>query len=169
MIAIRKMKNSEVNRISEIDRTEHITQQYRLADGLLESVNVNWHIGPWDAPKKIKEWLPIAEGYENMWGAFDQEILVGFVVYRAHLSEDTAQLAILHVSCSYRKTGIGSRLVEKVFQKARADGKTHIYVTASSTKATTDFYNKLGFELAENVNQDLYNLEPKDIHMIMRL
>ena len=54
MITIRKMDSSEVNRISEIDRTEHITQDYRLKDGSLEILDVDWHVGQWDPEKKIK-------------------------------------------------------------------------------------------------------------------
>lgn len=169
MITIRKMKSSEVHRISEIDRTEHITQDYKLKDASLEVADVDWHVGPWDSAEKIKEWIPIAEGYENMWGAFDKERLVGFAVYRSHLTDDMAQFAIIHISHEFRKMGIGQKLSEKVLAKARADGKKKIYVTSTPTKATVDFYQKLGFKLAEQVNKELYELEPEDIHMIMQL
>ena len=37
------MESSEVNRVSEIDRTEHITQGYKLIDGTLEVIDVNYH------------------------------------------------------------------------------------------------------------------------------
>ncbi len=169
MITIRRMKSSEIHRISEIDRTEHITQDYKLKDASLEVIDVDWHVGPWDSTEKIKEWIPIAEGYENMWGAFDKEKLVGFAVYRAHLTKDMAQLALLHISHQYRRMGIGSSLSEKVIEKAKNDGKKRIYVTSAPTKETTDFYQKLGFDLAKHVNKELYELEPEDIHMIMQL
>jgi len=81
MISIRKMESSEVNRLSEIDRTEDILQDYQLIHGTLEAMDVNWHIAPWDIEEKIKEWIPIAEGYRNMWGAFDEEKRVGFAVF----------------------------------------------------------------------------------------
>lgn len=169
MITIRRMDSSEVSRISEIDRTEHITQDYKLKDGALEIVDVDWRIGQWDSENKIKEWIPIAEGYQNMWGAFDKEKLVGFAVYRSCLTDDMAQFAILHISQGYRKMGIGKKLSEKVLKKAKTDGKKRIYVTSTPTKATVDFYHKLGFKLAEQVNEELYDLEPDDIHMILEL
>jgi len=169
MISIREMKSSEIGRIAEIDRTEHITQYYTLRNGSLEVNDVDWHVGPWDSAKKIKEWIPIAEGYKNMWGAFDKERLVGFAVYRSYLTEEMAQFAILHISHEFRKMSIGKRLSEKVLGKARADGKKNIYVTSTPRKSTVDFYQKLGFKLAEQVNEELYELEPDDIHMIMEL
>ena len=169
MIIIRRMESSEVNRISEIDRTEHITQHYKLRNGTLEVKNVDWEIGKWDSEKKIKEWLPIGEGYKNMWGAFDQGKLVGFSVYRRYLTDDMAQFAILHISKRYRRRGIGKQLSEKVIEKARMDGVRHIYLTSTPTKITVDFYIGLGFKLAKQVNKHLYEMEPEDIHMIMEL
>ncbi len=168
-ITIREMKSVEIHRISEIDRTEHITQYYTLRNGILEVNDVDWHVGPWDSAEKISEWIPIAEDYENMWGAFDDEKLVGFAVYRSHLTEEMAQFAILHISHDFRGMGIGKQLSEKMLERARADGKKQIYVTSTPTKATVDFYRKLGFRLVEQVNRELYKLEPDDIHMIMQL
>lgn len=169
MITIRRMNSTEVHRISEIDRTEHVTQIYRMDGSSLVVVDVDWHVGPWDSAAKISEWVPIAEGYENMWGAFDGERLVGFAVYRSRLTDDMAQLALLHISNEYRGTGIGGKLSEIVLEKARAEGKKAIYLTATPTVATVDFYRRIGFELAEEVNSELYELEPDDIHMIKLL
>ncbi len=52
MITIREMKSSEIDRIAEIDRTEHITQYYTLRNALLEVNDVDWHVGPWDSAMK---------------------------------------------------------------------------------------------------------------------
>jgi len=117
MISIREMKSSEIGRIAEIDRTEHITQYYTLRNGSLEVNDVDWHVGPWDSAKKIKEWIPIAEGYKNMWGAFDKERLVGFAVYRSYLTEEMAQFAILHISHEFRKMSIGKGCPKRSWEK----------------------------------------------------
>ena len=37
------------------------------------------------------------------------------------------------------------------------------------TRYIGGFYQKLGFNLTEQVNEELYKLEPDDIHMIMQL
>ena len=169
MITIRKMDPSEISRIDEIDRTEHITQDYTVESGRLVLIDVDWRLGRWNTEKKIKAWTPIADGWRNMWGAFDEDTLVGFSVYRAYLTNDTAQLALLHISHDYRRMGIGKQLANRVIEKARTDGAKRIYVTAGQSRATTEFYQKLGFKLAEELNDELYELEPDDIHMILEL
>jgi ribosomal protein S18 acetylase RimI-like enzyme len=169
MITIRKMDPSEISRIDEIDRTEHITQDYKVENGRLVLVDVDWRLGRWDTEKKIRGWEPIADGYRNTWGAFDKDTLVGFSVYRSHLTDDTAQFALLHISHDYRRMGIGKQLAGKVIEQARTDGAKRIYVTAGQSRATTEFYQNLGFRLVKTLNDELYELEPDDIHMILEL
>lgn len=169
MITIRRMAPSEVGRIHEIDRTEHVSQVYTILNGRLVLVDIDWRIGKWDAAEKIRDWTPIVDGWRNFWGAFDGDTLVGFTVYRAQLTEDTAQLAILHVSHGYRKRGIGTQLAAQVVAQARNDGAKKLYVTATRSRSTTEFYQRLGFSLAEQINEELYRIEPHDIHMIMEL
>jgi N-acetylglutamate synthase-like GNAT family acetyltransferase len=169
MITIRKMDLAELGRIDEIDRTEHIAQNYKVENGRLALVDVDWRVGRWDTEKKIREWTPIADGWRNMWGAFDGNTLVGFSVYRPNLAADTAQFAVLHVSHDYRRKGIGKQLAERVIGQARGDGAKKIYVTAGPSKATTEFYLRLGFKLAVELNEELQRLEPDDIHMVMEL
>ena len=171
-IIIRKLTSDAVSWFIEIDRSEHITHDYTVERGKLKLLKVNWRVPRWDQAemqKKLDEWAPITEGYENMWGAFDKELLVGFAVYRKNLTEEMAQYALLHISNGYRRIGIGKALSEQVFRKARSDAKKQIYVTAAPTEATVSFYKTLGFKVAQQLNQELYRLEPDDIHMIMKL
>lgn len=169
MIDIRRMDPSEIGRLSEIDRTEHVTKNCRMENGCLVTTEADWRIGRWDAEKKIREWAPIVDGWRNMWGAFDGDTLVGISVYRPNLTGDTAQLALLHISRGYRRMGIGKRLAEKVLDSARSDGAKRIYVTSFPSRAATDFYLNLGFRPAEELNEELYRLEPDDIHLVMDL
>jgi GNAT superfamily N-acetyltransferase len=163
------MESSETNRLAELDRAEHVTKIYRTAGHSMETVEVDWQVDQWDIAEKLKEWQPIAEGFRNMWGAFDDGVLVGFAVYRSHLTETAAQLSLLHVSRGHRGRGIGRVLAERVLEKAETEGRNTIYLTSISTAATVDFYMKLGFSPVEEVNPELFELEPEDIHMTKRL
>jgi hypothetical protein len=49
MIKIARMKRSEITRIAEIDRSEHVTLDYVYKDGKLEVKEVDWHIPRWFA------------------------------------------------------------------------------------------------------------------------
>jgi GNAT superfamily N-acetyltransferase len=104
-----------------------------------------------------------------MFGAFDGEALIGFALYRPNLSHKTAQLGELYVSKDYRGKGIGVLLLDKVVELARSDGAANLYVSSTPTTATVDFYMSNGFDLTKEINQRLYELEPKDIHMTKSL
>jgi len=177
-ITIRPMEADEINRLGEIDRTEHITVDYRYEDGALKEVEVDFKVPPWYAEgdgghsirKKINAWRPYLEKDGGlMFGAFDGERLVGLVILRPRLTKDMAELAVLHISHGYRDKGIGTRLTEKVCSLASEMGATSIYVSASQTKTTVDFYMRRGFELAKVLNRELYEREPDDIHMVKEL
>lgn len=174
MIDIRRMQNSEIERIAEIDRSEHITKNYINNNGSLELTDVDVQAPRWSPDDnninsvraRIEEWGPILDDGGTMFGAFDDDVLVGFVIYRQNLSKDTAQLAVLHVSNNYRSQGIGALLTENVTQLAKADGAKKLYVSSTPTEPTVHFYMGQGFALTEEINQRLYELEPLDIHMI---
>jgi len=177
MITIRRMKSSDIDRIGEMDRTEHVTEAYVVRDGALALEEVDWQVAPWftdgrpedSVQAKIEAWKPILDSGGAMFGALDGSRLVGFAIYRPNLTEDTAQLAVLHVSDGYRRQGIGTALAREIVQLARADGAERLYVSSAPTRSTVDFYRSLGFDLTHEPHRELYELEPDDIHMIMDL
>lgn len=156
-------------RLAELNRTEKVTQYYEMNGGRIECFDVDWNVPQWNIDEKLKEWAHIADGYRNMWGAFSGGILVGFAVYRSELTEDSAQLSLLHVSREFRGKGLGSQLLEQVVKVAKEDGKTILYVSSSPSRNTVDFYRSRGFRLTDTPNRELLEMEPEDIHMIMDL
>jgi GNAT superfamily N-acetyltransferase len=174
---IRILEAEEMLRIGEIDRSQHVTQDYVWSPGGLELEDVDWHVPRWSVDGDhahsvrgcLKAWQPFLGKESVIVGALDEEKLVGLAVYRPRLSADTAQLAILHVSNGYRRQGIGASLVEEVVRLARSNGATNLYVSAAPSRPTVKFYLKQGFRLAEHVNKELYEMEPEDIHMLMNL
>jgi len=175
MTTIREMTIDELDRIGEIDRSERITQQYTAAGGSLELVDVDIHAARWGEPREhpvqhyVDEWRPVLEAGGTLIGAFDGDVLVGFAVYNPSISEGLAQLTALHVSRPYRGTGVGCALSDEVVRRARADGAGRLYVSATPTRATVDFYMGRGFEPLAVPDARLFALEPDDIHLEMRL
>ena len=173
MITIRRMQNSEIGRISEVDRTQHVTKAYVSKDGSLEPKDVDWKIQPWSTEGQHEHSIrAYIEGSQLildcggvLFGAFDGETLVGFAIYRPNLSHNTAQLAYLYASNNYRNQGIGSMLTERVISLAKENGAKRLYVSATPSAPTVDFYRSHGFEVTREINQQLYELEPEDIHM----
>ena len=171
------MESCEFERIGEIDRSEEISQDYVFLNGNLHLKDVHWSVPRWtrtgqgdhSVADKIATWRPWLDEGGTMFGAFDGEALVAFAIYRPHLSLGMAQFAVLHVSRSYRRQGLGTTLAAKVIESARRDGATQLYVSSAPTKGTVEFYQSLGFCPTREVNQELFELEPEDIHMTMEL
>lgn len=177
MFEIRRMRPSDIERIGEIDRTQHVTQGYVFRDGRIELEDVDWRVGPWPTDGRSSDsvqanldaWRPFVEKGGTMFGALDGDRLVGFAIYWPNLTHDTAQFAVLHVSNGHRGQGVGTALTNEVIRLAKTDGASKLYVSTTPSKPTVDFYRKRGFSLAEEVNHELYELEPEDIHMIREL
>jgi ribosomal protein S18 acetylase RimI-like enzyme len=177
MIAIREMHRSEIGRIAEIDRSEHVTLGYSYRDGKLESEEVDWQVARWytdghsehSVQAKVDAWRHYLEQGGTMIGAFDVDLLVGMAISRPELTDSMAQLAVLHVSNGYRRQGIATRLTAEVSRLAKQDGASQLYVSATPSKSAVGFYQAQGFHLVEKPHPALYVLEPEDIHMIMTL
>lgn len=170
------MSSAQIGRIAEIDRSEHVTTAYSYAEGELRAEVVDWHVPRWPAEggdfsvrAQISGIAPILDEGGRMLGAFDGPLLVGFAVLRYRLAERTAELAGLFVSRAYRRRGIAGRLTSRIVRLAEADGADELYVSATPTESAVGFYLSQGFRLAEEVNAELFALEPDDIHMVKRL
>ena len=175
MIETRRLKKSEIRKIAEIDRSEHVTLGYVYRDGKLEPGKVNWHVprwpreGSWGIEARIERVKRVLEEGGVMLGAFDGDLLVGIAGLRYNLTETMAQLTTMFVSNDYRKQGIATRLAAEIFRLAREGGAKELYVSATPSESAVGFYRSQGFRLAEKVNKELYTLEPEDIHMIKTL
>ena len=104
-----------------------------------------------------------------MFGAFDDDLLVGIAVVRPRLRDDLAQLAFLHVSSGFRRQGIARRLMWEACEIASEAGSSQLYVSSIPSSSAVGFYLSQGCRLAEEVDPELYALEPEDIHLILDL
>jgi predicted N-acetyltransferase YhbS len=74
-------------------------------------------------------------------------------------------LVFLHVAHDYRDKGLGSNLMYLVTKRARNMGAKKLYISATPSKHTVDFYMGLGCKLTSEINPELFKLEPEDIHL----
>lgn len=178
MTTLRQMAISEFDRIAEIDRSEHIAQQYKSRGAALELIDVDIRAPRWGEPGEhtvqhyIDLWKPVVEASGVLVGAFDGRRLVGFAIYEPpgeSLPEGVANFAVLYVTRTHRGKGIGCALTNEVMRLARAQGAQRLYVSATSTRTTVDFYLRRGFEPLATPNERLFAAEPDDIHMERKL
>jgi GNAT superfamily N-acetyltransferase len=169
---IKRLELDELLGVYDIDMTESGEILYRVVEGHLEPVSEDWHRPPrttqrWD--EMIARWRGILEGGGEAWGAFESGRMVAIALLRYRLTEDMAELAALFVSRPYRRRGIARQLMQSVLGRAKRSGAARIYVSATPSPSAVGFYQSLGFGLAEQVNAELYALEPDDVHMVRGL
>ena len=105
-------------------------------------------------------------------GVFDAEVLIGIGVLesaRVGHAGDQMQLAYLYVSRAYRSRGVGMQLFDAAVSVAREAGAKELYVSATPTKNTVDFYLNRGCVLAPEPDLRLLAAEPDDIHLLYPL
>jgi len=171
------MEKSEIGRIAEIDRTEHITTTYLIEDGVLVSREVDWKVPRWPLEGSddfsvngmIKSLVPILEEDGVLYGAFDGDLLAGIAVFRPRLTKTQAQLVFLHVSNAYRRQGIGTKLQQETERLAIESGAEELYVSATPSESAVGFYKSHGYIPTSEPNPALFELEPDDIHMVKKL
>jgi GNAT superfamily N-acetyltransferase len=177
MIQIRSLNMKEIPKIADVDRSEHVSLGYRFLDGVLDAMEVDWHIPTWTESGigefhlgvRMKDLRAKLQSGARVFGAFDGDKLVGYALLREQISESMAQLADLFVSRADRRKGVATKLVSEAINLARAGGAKRLYVSAVPSESAVGFYLSRGFKPTHDVQPELFALEPDDVHMILML
>jgi predicted N-acetyltransferase YhbS len=170
-VTIRELTRDEIERVWEIDRREVIENVYSLRDGLLVLEPEHHDMEGW--PRGEAEiYTPI---FRNCFdrggtflGAFEESKLVGAAVLESRFigrNGDQLQLKFLHVSHDERNKGLGKALFQMAVARARDLGAKRLYISATPSQNTVDFYLRLGCEVTAEFDRELFDLEPDDIHL----
>jgi len=169
---LRELHADEVDQVWTIDRAEVIDYVYYLENGELVRRPEHYDMRGWP-PGEQAMYAPILqECYDRggvFLGAFADGELVGVAVLDSRFigkSRDQLQLVFLHVSHDYRGRGLGRLLFEQAVGRALELGARQVYICATPSQNTVDFYLHLGCLVADEVEQALHDLEPEDIHMV---
>ena len=172
-VEIRRLARTELSRVGEIDRTEHIDLLYEQRGTELVERPGHWSASAWAADghsehsveAKRDELEHYLDAGGMAFGAFMDGRLVGIGVVVTHLRPAVAQLAFLHVTQTLRAVGIGSRLSGELEHVARGAGDSSMVVSATPSANTVRFYQGRGFELMAQPLLELFEREPEDVHM----
>lgn len=173
--ALRPLTRDEVELVWTIDRSEVHHHTYVLREGRLVRTPNYFEVPGWrqDAiPQETAKLLDCFDRGGTFLGAFDGETLVGFGVLESApvgSARDQVQLAYLYVSRADRGRGVGVQLFEALVSRAREAGAKAVYVSATPTENTVDFYLRRGCVLAPEPDPRLLAAEPDDIHLLYRL
>ncbi len=171
MIESRLLRRDSLERIWEIDRREVIETVYGLVDGALALRPEHHDVKGWP-PGEPERYTPILYDCFDRggWfhGSFDGPKLVGVAVLDGRFiagDRRQLQLAFLHVGSGYRDRGLGRELFRLAADEARRRKARELYISATPSQHTIDFYLGLGCALAREPDPALFALEPEDIHL----
>lgn len=168
---IRLLQRDEISIIWQIDRREVIDNIYYLREGKLVLEPEHYDMQGWppgEAEHYTSILLECYDGGGFFWGAFEDDLLVGVSILESKFigsGHDTLQLKFLHVSRDCRSQGVGTKLFNVAVEKARELGAKKLYISATPSEHTVDYYMRLGCVLATETDPELFALEPEDIHL----
>lgn len=170
---IRTLIRNEIEDIRKINRFEIVDQIYYYKNNQLILENEFYEISGWNPEEIEKKISYLYELYDKdgiFYGAFKEEEMIGMAVLESSFigeGKDQLQVAFLHVDKSHRGKGLGQKLMENIKMKALKMGAKKLYISATPSKHTVDFYMNIGCILATEINSELFQLEPEDIHLKM--
>ncbi len=171
----RLLQKSELKLLGEIDRKEIVNEVYYFKGNKLEIENEFDNIEGWN-PKELHDYMNrLQDIYDRngaIYGAFYNNRIIGLGALESKfigINNDQVKLDMLYISHGYRKKGVGKNLVNLLSERAKELGAKSLYISATPFKNTVDFYFAVGAKLTNEINKELYELEPYDIHMVLEL
>jgi len=167
----RALTRDEIPTIWTIDRREIVHAGYVLEDGKLALRPMYFDVQGWPPGESAKYTPMLVECHDHggvVHGLFDGARLIGAAILEARFigrNHDQLQLKFLHVSRDYRHRGLGQRLFAWACREAERRGARSLYVSATPSQHTIDFYLQQGCTLAAEPDAALLALEPDDIHL----
>ena len=175
-LAYRKMQTGEIYRIGEVNREEIVLAEYVVQRddtrfGLAARKirrPAPLKIAPWSKDgiqKRVTGWKPALEDGGLMYGAFDVQKLVGFVILGPKKPDRSGEIIALFIDRDYRRQGIAGELLAWAERKALALGMESLYVYANPTESSLSFYLKNSFEIVGLISKEIVGSLPGDIVM----
>ncbi|TFH82593.1 GNAT family N-acetyltransferase [Pseudomonas kribbensis] len=176
MLIERALTESDLPLLALIDRSELVEECYRVENGELILYPARFDMRGWPEGEAEEN----ARVLEKCWrsggwlhGIFDGEALVAAVVVDNQVIHNQGlrmrQLKFLHISRAWRGQGLGGRLFALACEYGREVGADALYVSATESRNTVEFYQRQGCRLLAQPDPELFALEPHDIHFYCRL
>lgn len=166
----RELRFDESHRVKEINAEQFIQRAWREVGGQRQLMDINWLEKelPNGIEWHIEHFEKCLERGGKAYGCFEEDHLIGYAVIDGECFGTTMQYTLLDqlfISLEYRGKGIGKRLFELCCQEAKHMGAHKLYICAGSAEETIAFYFAIGCKEAKEVNQALYESDPRDYQL----
>lgn len=174
-LVTRCLMRTELPALWTIDRRERVDEVYAVVDGQLTLRREFYDTRGWPEGEPESQAPLLLACFDRggiFRGVFDGGRLVAASVLDSAPVADwplLRQMAFLHVSHDRRGLGLASMLYDRCMEDVHSLGGSGLYISATSTRRTVDFYRAKGARLAARPDRHLYGLEPDDIHLIRDL
>ncbi|NVZ68796.1 GNAT family N-acetyltransferase [Pseudomonas costantinii] len=172
MLVERALNESDIPLLATIDRTELVHECYRMEGGELVLYAAYHDMRGWPEGEAEQDAVALLACLKRggwMLGVFEGPALVAAVVVDNRLIHSQnlhmRQLKFLHVSHAARGMGLGGRLFALACEHGRQVAADALYVSATESRNTVDFYRRHGCLLLKQPDPQLYAQEPHDIHL----
>ncbi len=172
MIEERALSRDEIEDVWGLDRSEVIDCIYYYEDDALVLKPEHYDMRGWLPGMPERAALQLEDCYDRggwFHGLFDDGRLVGVAVLESKFmgrNGDQLQLTFMHVGSAYRDQGLGRRLFESARAAARERGAKSLYISATPSEHTVNFYLGRGCRVTAEPDPELFALEPEDIHLV---
>lgn len=168
---IRYLSRDEIENVRNITRNEVVEQVYYFESGKLVLKDEFHDMKGWnpcELERCVTHLYDIYDRNGTLFGTFVENRLIGISALESKFigpDKDQVQLYFHHVDSNFRHKGVGGRLFREAVKRAKEVGANSLYISATPSKNTIGFYFHMGCRLVSEVNQELFRLEPKDIHL----
>jgi len=172
MLIERELTGHDLPLLAQIDRSELVEECYRLEKGELILYPVHFDMRGWPEGEAEENALALETCLRRggwLYGIFDGQVLVAAVavdnrvIHNQRLS--MRQLKFLHISLDYRGQGLGAKLFALACEQGRRFDAEALYVSATESRNTVEFYQRQGCRLVDQADPELFDQEPRDIHL----
>lgn len=161
---MKRVKNIDKTFLKDFDR-DQVTNEVLVLEGTLKKRKIHF-TDEWDKEKLEEHSLYLSKLTKNsvVLAEYEGDKVIGFTCLDERFG-DYINMPFLHVDKAFRSRGIGSELIYNIALEAKLLGAKKLYLSAHPAIETQMFYESVGCVLAEEINQELYELEPYDIQM----
>nr|WP_199081157.1 GNAT family N-acetyltransferase [Pedobacter sp. ASV19] len=174
-ITYKELTENELYHLKEIDRSEKIFTSYQYQNGALVLIDTPISAGSFD-PLELEEMIKHQQELISWEGkviaVFENKHIIGVASVdkrKRGRNKDYCKMDILYVSKNSRGKKVGQVLLQKCKGIAKAFGASKLYISATPTKNTVDFYTGNNAILVKELDEELFKMEPNDIHLEIEL
>ncbi|GAM12808.1 GNAT family N-acetyltransferase [Mesobacillus selenatarsenatis] len=170
-LTFRQLSVDECELMKDMDASQYIGKAWREVDGKRQLVEINYQDPDWPNGyehhfNNLKQ--TIRQGGSAI-GAFGQDgRLIGLAtVNRGFFGENLNYVLLdqLFITLEHRNKGIGKKLFFLSAKQAKEWKADKLFICAGSAEETVAFYFGIGCKVAEEIQQEFYESDPRDFQL----